>query len=246
MAPASSNRLRVLGAPVDPIGLSDLLGRVSDAIANRRRLTVAYANVHVLDVASTEPDLLAFLDAADVVYCDGRGVLLAARALGKNLPERMTAADFLDDVARRAVEEGWRVGWVGGEQGVVSRAERALAAKITGFSLAFTHHGFIVDPGALRDRIAAARLDLLLVGMGTPVQERFVAEHRATWDIPVVWCVGGAADVVSGDIPRGPQFIYRRQEWLARLFAQPRRLWRRYLIGNPKFLTRVALAWWSR
>jgi N-acetylglucosaminyldiphosphoundecaprenol N-acetyl-beta-D-mannosaminyltransferase len=246
MAPASSSRLHVLGAPVDSLRLTDLLDQVADGIRRRTSLTVGYANVHVLDVASKTPDLMAFLESADIVYCDGRGVLLAARALGEPIPERMTAADFLDDVAKRAVEEGWRVGWIGGEHGVVSRAGAVLARRHPGFELAFNHHGFVTDPEDLRRRIVAARLDLLLVGMGTPVQERFVGDHRATWNVPVVWCIGGAADVISGAVPRGPKFLYQRQEWVARLLAQPRRLWRRYLLGNPRFLARVAIAWWSR
>jgi N-acetylglucosaminyldiphosphoundecaprenol N-acetyl-beta-D-mannosaminyltransferase len=246
MAPATSSRLRVLGAPVDALRLVDLLDRVSSAIREATPITIAYANVHVLDVASRTPDLLEFLEAADIVYCDGRGVLLAARALGKDLPERMTAADFLDDVAARAAAEGWRVGWIGGEQGVAARAGAVLAGRHPGFKLVFTHHGFVTDPDALHRRVAEARLDLLLVGMGTPVQERFVADHRHTWHVPVVWCIGGAADVVSGAVPRGPRFLHQRQEWIARLLAQPRRLWRRYLLGNPRFLARVAIAWWSR
>jgi exopolysaccharide biosynthesis WecB/TagA/CpsF family protein len=75
--------------------------------------------------------------------------------------------------------------------------------------------------------------------MGTPEQESWVAQRRAQLDAPVVWCLGATADYLAGRVPRGPAWLTDRAEWLARLAAQPGRLWRRYLVGNTIFMARV-------
>lgn len=238
-------RVDVLGLPVDRIDRRALLDRVGAAVAARQRLTVAYLNVHVVHQAARHADLAAFLRGCDLVYADGGGVVWASRHLGDPLPERMTGADWIEDFARRAAREGWRVGWIGGAYGVTAQAARALQTRHPRLRSVWTGHGYPRgDRGdaALIDTLNAAKLDVLLVGMGTPVQERWVAARRDRLDVPVVWCLGATADFVSGRVSRGPRWLFQRQEWLARLIVDPLRLWRRYLLGNPRFVWRVLRA----
>lgn len=229
---------RVLGVRVDPVDRRALLDAVAGTIALRGRATVAYANVHVLNVAHRDAALGAFLDAADLVYCDGGGVVLGARLLGHTLPERMTGADWIWDLAARAEAEGWRVFWMGGEPGVAAAAADKLRERHPGLVIA-TEHGFVRDDDAVVAEMNRFGPDLVLVGMGTPVQERWVAKNRAAIAAPVVWVTGATADFVSGKVSRGPKWLHDRQEWLARLLVDPKRLWRRYLVGNTVFLGRV-------
>jgi N-acetylglucosaminyldiphosphoundecaprenol N-acetyl-beta-D-mannosaminyltransferase len=231
-------RVDVLGVGVDRLDRDGLFDAVAALIAARGRATVAYVNVHVLNVAAHDPELRAFLAAADVCYCDGDGVRLGARILGEALPERMTGADWIWDLAARA-EGRWRIFWVGGEPGVTAEAARRLQERFPRLEIA-TEHGFHADDSVVLERIAAFAPDLVLVGMGTPLQERWVARNRAAIAAPVVWVLGATADFVSGKVSRGPAWLHDRQEWLARLFVDPRRLWRRYLVGNAVFLARVA------
>ena len=218
-----------------------LFARVADLVAAGGRATVAYANVHVLNTAARDPALRDFLNAADLCFCDGNGVKLAARLLGRSLPERMTGADWIWDLA--AVAEGqWRVFWLGGAPGVSERAASALAARHPGLVIA-ADHGFHpregADDDALIARINAFEPDILLVGMGSPEQERWVAARRPRLAAPVVWVLGATADFVAGDTWRGPRWLTDRAEWLSRLIAEPRRLAGRYLVGNAVFLARV-------
>ena len=237
-------RVYVCDLPVDAHTVPTLLDDVARRVGTRDRSTIGYLNVHVANVAADHPDVAAFLRGLDVCYADGAGVVLGARMLGARLPGRMTGADWIHPFADRAVAAGWRVAWIGGEDGVVAAAERALAARHPGFHLVFGHHGHFGKQGpetaAVLAGVADAAPDVLLVGMGSPVQERWVAEHRAAIAATVTWCVGATADFVSGRVPRGPAVLHRNQEWLARLLVDPRRLWRRYLLGNPRFLARVA------
>ncbi len=229
--------VRLLGVQVASLNRAGLLDAVDALVAANGRSTVAYVNVHVLNQTANDPALRDFLNAADVCYCDGTGVVLGARLLGQDLPERMTGADWIWDFAARA-EGSWRVFWLGGEPGVTEAAAARLRERHPGLIIA-TDHGFHTEQAALLARINAFRPHVLLVGMGTPTQERWVARWRGALDVPVVWVLGATHDFVSGKVSRGPAWLHQRQEWLARLLVDPKRLWKRYLVGNGMFLARV-------
>jgi len=201
--------------------------------------TIAYLNVHVANLAAGHEDLAEFLRAVDLCYADGAGIVLGARLLGEHLPQRMTGADWIWDLAARC-EGRWRLAWIGGEEGVAEDAVAVLRAQHPGLQ-AWCTHGFHPEdavPAMLAECNAFAP-HIVLVGMGTPTQELWVKRWRSAIEAPVVWCTGATADFVSGATARGPKWLHQRQEWLARLVTEPRRLWRRYLLGNPLFLTRV-------
>jgi N-acetylglucosaminyldiphosphoundecaprenol N-acetyl-beta-D-mannosaminyltransferase len=202
-----------------------------------------YANVHVLNTAWTDPELHAILNQADLIYCDGAGVVLGARLLGHRLPGRMTGADWIDPLCQACAKDGVPLYFVGGRPGIAVRAAQTLSARHPGLRVVGAHHGYLADADVCRAAIAAvnaARPDILLVGMGTPTQERWIAAHRQELDVPVVWAVGALFDFVAGVQPRGPRWMLDNGlEWLYRLGSDPRRLWRRYVIGNPLFLARV-------
>jgi len=243
----ASQPVDVLGVHVDALDLSGLLGAVDTLILKHRShadtgATVAYVNVHVANEAVVNEDVRRFLNAADICYCDGAGIVLGARLLGHTLPGRMTGADWIWDLAAHA-ERRYHLYWLGSEPGVTAAAAALLQTRHPALQIT-TDHGFHAKTGpentALLERINAARPDIVLVGMGTPVQERWTAENRAAIDAPVVWVLGATADFVSGKVERGPAWLHQRQEWLARLLVDPRRLWKRYLIGNAFFLLRIA------
>lgn len=242
-SPAASPPVDVLGVRVNGLSFTGLLEQVGASIQQGRRLTVAYANVHVLNTAAHDGRLTAFLNEVDLCFCDGNGVRLGARILGQDLPHRMTGADWIWDLAARAEAEGWRIWWIGGEPGVTDEAGAKLRARHPGLLLG-CDHGYHARSGvedqACIDRINAFQPDIVLVGMGTPVQEYWTQERRPRIDAPVVWCLGATADFLAGRVSRGPRWFTDRSEWLGRLIAEPRRLWKRYLLGNPAFLARVA------
>lgn len=235
----------VLGVEVAALSRAELLRRAeaaaSDASARR---TVMYANVHVVNRAQTDPALRRALVSADWVYCDGEGVRLGARLLGSRLPERMTGADFIDELAARCAARAARIFWLGGRPGVAAQALELLAQRSPGLELAGSHHGYFDRHGPESDEVIArinqARPQLLLVGMGTPAQETWVARNRDAIEAPLVWCIGATADFITGEQPRAPRWMSDNGlEWLYRLLDDPRRLFRRYVVGNPLFVLRV-------
>jgi len=242
--PPTGERIELLGCPIHVHDLRSLLQTVDDMIDAGGRFTLGYANVHTLNQAVEHHDVAEFLRAADVVYCDGNGIRLGAALLGDALPPRMTGADWIWDLGRRAAERGHRVFWLGGRDGVTAAAAERLQRAAPGLQIAGTHHGYFDKQGAGSDEVVAqinaASPDIVLVGFGTPLQERWVLTHRDAIEAPVVWVLGATADFLAGEVSRGPSLLYDHGfEWLSRLLVEPRRLWQRYLVGNSQFLARV-------
>jgi N-acetylglucosaminyldiphosphoundecaprenol N-acetyl-beta-D-mannosaminyltransferase len=203
-----------------------------------------YVNAHVVNQSRLTPGLGDALRRADLVYCDGYGVRIAAKALELPTPHRMTGADWIWTLAALCEQRGLSIYLLGSEPGVAREAAARLQRWYPGLRVAGTHHGFfeIGSPHAERvvEDINDRRPDILLVGMGTPKQELWVQQHADRIDADVFWTVGALFDYVSGRIPRAPGWLADNGlEWIFRLGIEPQRMWRRYLLGNPVFLTRV-------
>lgn len=242
--PRHATRVRVLSIPVDAWQAPDLIATALAWAEAGEPRTVMYANVHVLNTAYGQPALRAALESADTVYCDGSGVRLGARLLGQRLPERMTGADWIEDFCAAASAAGTTLFILAGKEGVAATAAERLTARHPGLRIVGTHHGYVGEPAAAESALAAieaARPQLVFAGMGTPVQEAWVTQHRERLGARVLWCVGALFDFVAGVQRRGPPWLVRNHmEWAARLASDPARLWKRYVVGNPLFLLRVA------
>jgi N-acetylglucosaminyldiphosphoundecaprenol N-acetyl-beta-D-mannosaminyltransferase len=236
--------VRLLGIRIDCLRLRALLDLVSLAAVRRVQLDVLYVNVHCMNVARRDREYAAILDSADMVYCDGTGVRLGARLARLPIPERMTGADWIHDLCRLAVRDNLALYFLGGSPGSAREAAELLTIRYPGLQVAGAASGY----GLGRETLLAiehASPDILLVGMGTPTQEKWIACHRADLDVPVIWAVGALFDFVNGRIPRGPRWLTEHGfEWLCRLAVEPGKLWRRYLIGNPWFIWRVIRHYW--
>lgn len=236
--------IRLLGVRIDSLRLPELLTYVVEAVRRRARVTVLYVNVHSMNVRHDNASYGDILERADLVYCDGMGVLLGARLVGRPLPERMTGADWIWELCRRAIRENLSLFILAGEPGVADEATAVLRVRFPGLRIVGTAPGYDIGSEVI-DRINRSRPDILLVGMGTPRQERWINNHRSELDVPVVWAVGALFDFVSGRLPRGPAWMTKHGlEWLCRLAVEPRKLWRRYLVGNPRFFLRLVTHYW--
>lgn len=231
----------VLGVEVEQITAADLIDALLGAGDHRPR-TVLYANPHVLNTAYRDERVRHALQAADVVYVDGIGVQFAAVLLGGRTRPRTTAADWIDRLCSQAAAEGKRLYLLAGATGVAEKAADLLSSRHPDLVIAGTHHGYIDETSSavVVSEINRSGADLLLVGMGTPTQERWIARHRHELAVPVVWAAGAVLDFVAGVQPRAPRWMARNHlEWAWRLGTDPFRLWKRYVLGNPLFLARV-------
>jgi N-acetylglucosaminyldiphosphoundecaprenol N-acetyl-beta-D-mannosaminyltransferase len=241
-SPAQS---RIFNIPVDLAQPAELLERITGWVgdgAPARR--VMYVNAHVLNRSLAVPALRGALEHADLVYCDGYGVRLAAKALDVAIPHRMTGADWVWGLAAMCEASDQSIYLLGSEPGVAAQAARRLHRWYPRLHVAGTHHGYFEPGSAHDDRVVEdineRRPDIVLVGMGTPKQELWVQHNAHRLDAGVLWTVGALFDVVSGRVPRAPSWLADNGlEWIFRLAIEPQRMWRRYLLGNPVFVSRV-------
>jgi N-acetylglucosaminyldiphosphoundecaprenol N-acetyl-beta-D-mannosaminyltransferase len=238
--------VNVLGVGVDPVTVQELQAEIKRLLEGGRRGTVLNVNANCLNLLYRDAALRGFFHDADVVFCDGAGVMLAARLLGGWIPERITYAEWAWQLAAFAEAEGFSLFLLGAGPGVAERAAQEFRARHPGLSISGVRHGYFDHtPGseeneAVLREVNAAGPDILIVGMGMPLQERWLMENRSRLDAGVTLTGGAVFDYVSGGLRRGPRLLTDNGlEWLARLLVEPRRLWRRYLLGNPLFLLRV-------
>jgi N-acetylglucosaminyldiphosphoundecaprenol N-acetyl-beta-D-mannosaminyltransferase len=245
--------IQVLGVTIHTLSLPQLLAYIEQRMQQRQQTMITYANVYALNLAYEQAWFRACLNNSDITYCDGFGVKLGAKLLGHDLPHRFTPPDWLDQLVTLASAQGWSIFLLGARPGVALRAARRLRDHAPGLQIAGVHHGYFdKTPGSAENEavlryINAVKPDMLLVGFGMPLQERWLRENWNHIAAQVALPVGAALDYVAGEVRRGPRWMTDNGfEWLARLFIEPRRLWRRYLVGNPLFFGRVLQERWRR
>jgi N-acetylglucosaminyldiphosphoundecaprenol N-acetyl-beta-D-mannosaminyltransferase len=176
---------------------------------------------------------------ADLVTADGMSIVWASRLLGQPLKQRVTGIDLFERLVDRAAEQGWSVYFLGSrEESVRGVTEKSLKSHPT-LRIAGWHNGYFdaSESESVAKAIRASRADLLFVAMGSPVQELWIASNLERTGVRFAMGVGGSFDHLSGFARRAPGWMQRAGlEWLYRLMREPRRLWRRYLVGNSAFI----------
>lgn len=229
----------VLGLPLRPLRTQGLIELLAHRACARQRTTATYANAHTVNMAMRDVVFHRVLSESDVLYADGASLIWASRYADERLPERMTAADYFPRFARQCADMGLSIFLLGGREGIAQSAAMRLQAEIPELKIAGVHHGHFSDDESFTvvERINAARPDVLAVGLSSPRQEFWLAEHGDRLDVPVRWCVGALFDYLAGIERRAPQWLCRLGgEWLFRLLVDPAGKWRRYLLGNPLFV----------
>lgn len=238
----------LLGVRVDDITPDALLDRMVAAVAGRQRLMVVNANAHLVNLARRRPWIVELFQSAEIAFCDGAGVQFATWFKTGRKPARHTPPQWIEPLARWLAAQGASAYWLGGRPGVAEEAGRRLQTA-TGMRTCRQHDGFFdKTPGSAGNEavladIASAGPDLLLLNMGMPVQERWLYDNWHRLDVPVVLTAGALVDHVAGRVRRPPAWVADAGlEWLVRLVIEPRRLWKRYVIGLPVFGFRLLAA----
>jgi len=233
----------VLGVPVCDLAMDEAVNRLARLLHSRGKAhAVFFVNAHTLNLACDEPGLRDVLCSADSVFGDGTGVRWAARILhGRTLLDNVNGTDVVPLLFSRLAGQGLSYFLLGNTPERIERAAAHARAAFPGWRQAGYHHGYLGDgdPAAVIERINASGANMLLVGMGNPKQEQWIARHLAQLRVPLCMGTGGLFDYWGGDLIRAPAWVRRLGcEWLHLLLKQPHKA-RRYLLGNPLFLLRV-------
>lgn len=203
---------------------------------------LAFLNAHCVNLAFESAEYRKSLDGF-MILPDGIGVDLASLALhGSHFPENLNGTDFVPFLLSRLARP-LRVALIGAAPGIVERAADAFAKQAPHHTYLPIAHGYFAagaETEAVLSRLRAARADIVLVALGVPTQELFIARHIGGREATVAIAVGALLDFMAGKVPRAPRVMRNlRLEWVYRLMMEPRRLWRRYLLGNPRFILHI-------
>lgn len=236
--------LTVLGVRVDQLDRTALTASLLAAARAGECRMYSYLNIHALNLSCADSRFRSILNGAAVTYCDGEGVRVGARILGNRLPPRTVLTYWIWDLCKLFQDEGVSVYFLGGKSGVVADAVDMIRSRFPRLRITGWHHGYFEKSGeesrVVVEQINSAAPDVLFVGFGMPMQEYWIEENRLTLRTGAVLPSGSMIDYVAGARKSAPPWMADHGlEWLYRFAREPRRLWRRYLIGNPLFLLRV-------
>ena len=222
-----------------------------DAVAlllDGARRRVAFINADCVNIASRDAAYARDIDRMDLLLPDGSGLALAAKMLGKRFTDNLNGTDLFPVLCAEANRQAKSIFFLGGAPGIAERAAEAAILANPGLRVAGTAHGYLDDEAATVAQVNESGADIVLVAMGAPKQEAFIARHATTLRASLCMGVGGLFDFVAGEKPRALVAIRKvGMEWAWRLMIEPNRLARRYLVGNPVFLARAArMAWRER
>lgn len=229
------------------LGPQRFIEHLSTTAEQGRSQLACYLNAHTYNLARSDNVYRHILRNADVVYPDGISISAACWVAGGERVGRMTAVDFFDDFCLSCEQRGLKLYIIASGQQVIERACDRLTSKFPQLIISGYHHGYVTGCEAYLNEITAdiekSRPDILLLGMGSPAQERFAWEHRGRLAVPVVWTVGALFEYYAGTERMAPRWLARSGfEWLYRLAQDPRGKWRRYAVGNFTFVLRAGTA----
>ena len=241
VAPPEPPRRDIAGVAVAALTREEALALIERAFDERSHLHLAYCNANLVNIAAREAGLRERL-AGFLIFPDGIGVDIASRLLyGAPFPANLNGTDFTPAILANGTRS-LAVMLLGGRPGVAERAAARLAAEYPQHRFAVLSHGYFKpdEEPALLARLERERPDLLLVAFGNPRQEQWIADRIDVRHCTVAAGIGALFDFLAGEVARAPEtFRTLRLEWVYRLWLEPRRLWRRYVVGNPAFLLRV-------
>jgi exopolysaccharide biosynthesis WecB/TagA/CpsF family protein len=232
---------QILGVAVASVTAEEASHLFLRLIAEKRFTKVGFLNAHNANVAAADPKFQRVLSDF-LILPDGVGVDVAAKLLyGQRFPANLNGTDFIPRFLRSATKP-LKVGLLGASRVNAERAALRLSELAPQHSIDVIHDGFFgrQEEPEILNRLAKLRPDVLLVAMGVPRQEFWIAGNLGREYCTLPLAVGALFDFLSGAVPRAPGIVRRlRLEWLFRLVIEPGRLWRRYVVGNPLFLFRV-------
>lgn len=240
-------RVQVFGLPLDVLTMQETVERVAELVATGRPHQHVVLNAAKVVLCEDDLEMRDIVSDCALVNADGQAVVWAARLLGEPVPERVAGIDLMENVLARAATEGWPVYFLGAAEEVVSKVVEIERERHAGLVVAGYRNGFWTaeQEDAVVADIAASGAKVLLVAVPTPRKERFLAKHMDTLGVEFQMGVGGSFDVVAGVVTRAPRWMQKAGlEWTWRLLHEPRRMFRRYLVGNSRFIWLTAREWW--
>ncbi len=244
-------RVTILGVELTDVTVKRAVDIIEEMVLDRsqRARSIYFVNAHTLNLAQADAGYRETLNAADHVFGDGTGVRWGARLQGIRVQDNLVGTDLVPALFYEKAGRGYSYFLLGSDEKTIESAASYARADFDGWNQAGFHHGYLTSDElteAAIEQINQARPDVLLVGMGNPLQECWIARYKDRLQVPVVMGIGGLFDYWADNVSRAPLWLRKAgHEWLWRLYQQPRDKAHRYLVGNPLYLFHICREQWG-
>ena len=239
---SNNKRITILDTIVDVLTVNETIDLVECYFKNKKPLHLMGVNADKINMLSVNPKLKNIVNNCGVINADGASVVLASKFLGKPLPERVAGIDLMQDLVELSEEKGYSVYLLGARQEVVEKTSEVLKEKYPKLNIVGIKNGYFKEEDwpSICEELRIANPDFVFVGITSPIKEYLVDYMQKQGLNCVFMGVGGSFDVISGYIQRAPKWMQKcHLEWLFRVIQEPKRLFKRYFVGNFEFIKNV-------
>ena len=239
----------LFGVPIHHLTMDQTLELIDSAIVSKKQIHHVVVNAAKLVNMKKDAALCQSVIESDIINADGQSVIWASRLLGKSLPERVAGIDLMTRLVLLAAAKKYRIFFFGAHQNIVESVVNKYSEEYGPEIIAGYRNGYYdkSEEETIARQITDSRADILFVAITSPQKEIFLNTYRELINVPFIMGVGGAFDVVSGRTKRAPAWMQKSGlEWLYRVLQEPRRMWKRYLVTNSRFIGMLFKEFWQK
>ena len=239
MVEVCKNRYPIMNTFVNAVSMDESIDYVERIIKERIPTQHVVINALKINLMEADPKLAEIVNACPLINADGASVVWAAKRLGIPLKERVTGCDMFQNLVRVAAEKGYKIFLFGAKEEVVTKVKSIYEKQYPGIQIVGYRNGYFTekDEPEIVQQMHDSGADMMFVAFSSPKKEYWVNKYLNEIGIPFVMGVGGSFDIVAGVTERAPKWFQEHDlEWFYRFIQEPKRMWKRYIIGNTKFV----------
>ena len=239
VAKKKNTRYKIMNTFVNVVSMDETIRCVEKIIEKGKPTQHVVINASKVNLMEDDPELRRIVNSCPLINADGASIVWAAKKLGVPLKERVTGCDLFQELVRVAAEKGYKIYLFGAREEVVTKVKAIYEEQYPEIQIVGYRNGYFTeaDEPEIVKNMAESGADMMFVAFSSPKKEYWVNKYMAQLNIPFVMGVGGSFDIVAGVTERAPKWWQDHGlEWLYRFIQEPKRMWRRYIIGNAKFV----------
>lgn len=239
IAEKKSTRYKIMNTYVNVVSMDETIRRVEKIIEKGKPTQHVVINASKVNLMEDDPELRRIVNSCPLINADGASIVWAAKKLGVPLKERVTGCDLFQELVKVASEKGYKIYLFGAKEEVVTKVKAIYEEQYPGIQIVGYRNGYFTeaDEPEIVKNMAESGADMMFVAFSSPKKEYWVNKYLEQLNIPFVMGVGGSFDIVAGVTERAPKWFQAHGlEWFYRFIQEPRRMWKRYIIGNAKFV----------